>query len=165
MTESEFRLTPIDVRSQEFRRTALGYNAVEVEDFKERVAEEMERLIKDRLVLEERLQNAREQLKSLREREKAINDAVMMAQELRAGTQEAAQHEADLIIQEARIRADRIVDEAREAEDNVIRGTEEVQRQFRAYLAAFRRLLDRHLSELDVLAQHEQDGSPPEAQP
>ncbi len=162
MSEDGFRLTPIDVRSQEFRKAAIGYNTAEVEDFRERVAEEMERLIRNRAVLEERLQNAREQLKSLREREKAINDAVMMAQELRAGAQESAQREAELITREARIAADKIVDEAREAEAGVLHSTAEAQRQFTAYISAFRRLLDRHLAEIDALAQHEQDGSPPE---
>ena len=44
----EFHLTPIDVRAQEFRRATLGYERARVEDFRERVAEEMERLLRER---------------------------------------------------------------------------------------------------------------------
>ena len=163
MTEEEFRLTPIDVRAQEFSRTAFGYETAAVEDFRERVAAEMERLLKERAVQEERTQNMREQLKSLREREKAINDAVMMAQQLREATHNAAQQEVDVIIREAKVKADRIVQGARESEVSVRRDLEEAQHQFNAYLYAFRRLLDRQMAELDALAEHERDGSPPEA--
>ncbi len=163
MTEEEFRLTPIDVRAQEFSRTAFGYATAGVEAFRERVAAEMERLLKERALQEERLQNLREQLKSLREREKAINDAVMMAQQLREATHKAAQKEVDVIIREAKVKADEIVQEARESEVGVRRDLEEAQHQFNAYLYAFRRLLDRQMAELDALAEHERDGSPPEA--
>ncbi len=163
MTEAEFRLTPVDVRAQEFSRTAFGYETAAVEDFRERVAAAMERLLKERALQEERTQNLREQLKSLREREKAINDAVMMAQQLREATHRAAQQEADVIIREAKVKADETIQEARESEVGVRRDLEEAQHQFNAYLYAFRRLLDRQMAELDALAEHERDGSPPEA--
>ncbi len=163
MTEAEFRLTPVDVRAQEFSRTAFGYETAAVEDFRERVAAAMERLLKERALQEERTQNLREQLKSLREREKAINDAVMMAQQLREATHRAAQQEADVIIREAKVKADEMIQEARESEVGVRRDLEEAQHQFNAYLYAFRRLLDRQMAELDALAEHERDGSPPEA--
>lgn len=164
MTDGEFRLTPVDIRAQEFTRGAWGYSTADVEDFRERVAEEMERLARERVALEERLHNFREQLKSLREREKAINDAVMMAQELREGTKQAAQREADLIIREAHAKAESIVQESRTTEAALRRDIEDAQHQFTSYLAAFRRLLDRHLAEIDALEAHERDGSPPEAE-
>lgn len=163
MTEGEFRLTPVDIRAQEFNRAAWGYSASDVEDFRARVAEEMEQQARERVALQERLHNFREQLKSLREREKAINDAVMMAQELREGTKQAAQHEADLIIREAHARAESIVQESRTTFAALRRDIEDAQHQFTSYLAAFRRLLDRHLAEVDALEAHERDGSPPEA--
>ena len=163
MTDGEFRLTPVDIRAQEFSRAAWGYSAADVEDFRERVAEEMERLARERVALEERLHNFREQLKSLREREKAINDAVMMAQELREGTKQSAQQEADLIIREAHAKAENIVLESRTTEAALRKDIEDAQHQFTSYLAALRRLLDRHLAEVDALEAHERDGSPPEA--
>lgn len=164
MTEGEFRLTPVDVRAQEFSRAAWGYSAADVEDFRERVASEMERLARERVALEERLHNFREQLKSLREREKAINDAVMMAQELREGTKSAAQQEAELIIREAHAKAETIVHESRTTEAALRRDIEEAQVELTTYLAAFRRLLDHHLAQVDALERHERDGTPPEVE-
>ena len=41
MNDEGFRLTPVDVRAQEFRRRALGYDTEGVEDFRQRVADEL----------------------------------------------------------------------------------------------------------------------------
>jgi DivIVA domain-containing protein len=162
MKEEEFRLTPIDVRAQRFNKTLYGYDPASVEEFRERVANEMERLLKERATLEERVQNLREQLKALREREKAINDAVMMAQQLREVTHKAAQQEVAAIVREARAQADQILLEARQSEVNVRQGLEQAQHQFSAYLSSFRRLLDRQMTQLDALAELERNGKSPE---
>lgn len=157
----EFHLTPIDVRAQEFHRAAFGYDRSGVEEFRERVAEELERLLRDRATLEERVHNLREQLKAYRERERALNEALVSAQQLRADTESSARKEADLVVREARTKADEIVQQARDAEISVRREMESAQRHFSAYLAAFRSLLDRYLAEVDALSEHERDGSAP----
>lgn len=157
----EFRLTPIDVRAQEFRRAAFGYDRVTVDDFRERVAEEFERLLKERATLEERVHSLREQLKAFREREKALNDALVAAHQLRADTEASARQAADLILREARVKADELLGEVRESEQSVRKDTESAHRQFSAYLSAFRSLLERSLAEVEALDAHERDGSPP----
>ena len=161
MNDEGFRLTPVDVRTQEFRRSAFGYDVAGVEDFRSRVAEELERLLRERATSEERLQNLREQLKSYREREKALNDAVVMAQQVRADTEQAAKRDSEAAMRDAQVKAEEILAEARAAEAETRRDIEEAQRQFSAYLTAFRQLLWRQLAEVDALAEHERDGTPP----
>jgi DivIVA domain-containing protein len=159
--KDEFRMTPVDVRNQEFGRTAFGYERAVVDDFRDRVATELERLLKERQSLEERVAGLREQLKVFREREKALNDALVAAQQARADTERLAQQEAQLILREARLEGERLLVEAREAERDVRRDTDEAHRHFSAYLAAYRQLLERALGEVDALAAHERDGSAP----
>jgi DivIVA domain-containing protein len=161
MTDDGFHLTPVDIRAQEFHRSLRGYDPASVEEFRQRIAEEVERLLRERVQLEERLQSFHEQLKAFREREKALNDALVAAQQLRSDTEQAARREADLVLREARAQADQILQEARGAEGAVRRDMEAAQRQFTAYLAAFRTLLERYLSEVDALEAHRGDGSPP----
>src|SRR3989442_15545252 len=50
-----FHLTPLDVRKQEFRRSLRGYEPLGVEDFRVRVADELERILREKAVLEERV--------------------------------------------------------------------------------------------------------------
>ncbi|MBW8772810.1 MAG: DivIVA domain-containing protein, partial [Gemmatimonadetes bacterium] len=48
MTEDVFNLTPHDVRGQEFARAFRGYDAAQVEEFRGRVAEAIDRLLRER---------------------------------------------------------------------------------------------------------------------
>ncbi len=84
-----------------------------------------------------------------------------MAHQVREDIHQAARRESELQLKEARSRADDVLTEARAAEASIRRDIEEAQRQFAAYIAAFRRLLERQLAEIDALAEHERDGSPP----
>ena len=145
MTEENFFLTPVDIRAQEFRKSLRGYDTGDVDDFRHRVADEMERLLKERVENNDKLQQLREQLKAFREREKALNDALVMAQQLRGETEVAARREADLIAREARLQADATMADARDHERSVRRDIETAQRQFSAYLSSFRSLLERYL--------------------
>ena len=114
--EDSFHLTPLDVRKQEFRKSLRGYETLGVEDFRMRVADALERVIRERSVLEERLAALTDQLRAFREREKAMNEALVAAQELRADTRAAAEREAKVIIREAEAEAKRRLEEARVAE-------------------------------------------------
>ncbi|MCH7706545.1 MAG: pyridoxal-phosphate dependent enzyme [Chloroflexi bacterium] len=118
---AEFELMPVDVRAQEFRKMMWGYSPDEVEDFKERLARELERHVREKGQLEDRLAGFREQLKAFRERETAMNDALVAAQALKAQTEEVAQREAKLVVREAGVEADTIGGRAlKAANDSVL---------------------------------------------
>jgi len=146
-----FHLTPLDVRQQEFRRRLRGYEPAEVEDFRLRVADELERVIRERSVLEERLDALTEQLRVFRERERAMNEALVAAQQLRQETRAAAEREGQVIIREAEAEAKRLVDEARATESSVRGKITEAERQFLGYVGNFRVMLERQLAELRAL--------------
>jgi DivIVA domain-containing protein len=86
MTDDAFELTPHDVRSQEFSRGLGGYDRMQVDDFRLRLADALDRLLRDRAQVDERLRGLQEQLRSFRERERAMNEALVSAQQLRADT-------------------------------------------------------------------------------
>ena len=151
MTEDAFHLTPLDIRKQEFRRALRGYETAGVEDFRLRVADELERVIREKSVLEERLAALTEQLRVFRERERAMNEALVAAQQLRQETRAAAEREAQVIVREAEAEARRQVDEARTAEAAVRVQMAEAERQFQGYIGNFRALLERQLAELKAL--------------
>jgi DivIVA domain-containing protein len=151
MSEDAFNLTPLDIRKQEFRKTLRGYETLGVEEFQMRVADALERAIRERSVLEERLAALTEQLRVFREREKAMNEALVAAQQLRQDTRTAAEREAQVIVREAGAEAKRIIEETRAAESVAQVRMAEAERQFQAYVGGFRALLERQLAELRAL--------------
>lgn len=156
MTDDAFHLTPHDIRAQEFQRALRGYDRDEVEAFKERVSDELERLMRERAQLDERVRNFQEQLRAFRERERAMNEALLAAQQLRVDAEQRANRDAETIIREAKAEALRLVHEAQQAERLVRERAEGAKRQLATYLSNFRALLERHLSEVDGLQAHTQ---------
>src|SRR5205814_9421765 len=155
VSESAFHLTPLDVRKQEFRKSLRGYEPMGVEDFRVRVADELERILREKSVLEERVAALGEQLRAYRERERAMNEALVAAQQLREATHVAAQREAQVVLREAEAEARRVLDAAGAAKADVERQAAEVQRQYQQYVGGFRALLERQLAELRALdGQH-----------
>ena len=146
-----FHLTPLDVRQQEFHRRLRGYETAEVEDFRLRVADELERVLRERSVLEERLDALTEQLRVFRERERAMNEALVAAQQLRQETRAASEREGQVIIRESEAEAKRLMDEAKATEASVRGKITEAERQFLGYVGNFRTMLERQLAELRAL--------------
>ncbi len=159
MTEDIFNLTPLDIRTQRFRRTLRGYDPAAIEDFRERIAAEVERLLREKAVSEEQVRNSLEQLKTFREREKAMSEALVVAEQLRHEAGQRANSQAEVIIQQARIEGDTMLNDARLAEKAMRRDIEATRRQLHAYLAAFRALLERNMAQLEAAEAQQWNGS------
>src|SRR2546426_6925596 len=151
VNDEAFNLTPLDIRKQEFRKTLRGYDTLGVEDFQMRVADALERAIRERQILEERIGAITEQLRVFREREKAMNEALVAAQQLRQDTRAAAEREGQVIVREAQAEAKRLLDEAKNEESAVQTRMAQTERQFQQYVGGFRALLERQLAELRAL--------------
>lgn len=149
--DHSFHLTPLDVRSQEFQRSFRGYDTGQVDEFKLAVSDEFERLLRDRGQHEEKLRSAQEQLRAFRDRERAMNEALVAAQQLRVDSRAQAEREAELVVRQATAEAERILERARQEEAMVRERAAGAARQFTAYVASFRALLERHLGEVDGL--------------
>ncbi len=147
--DGAFHLTPLDVRRYDFGSALRGYDKTRVDQFREQVADELERLTRANQELESKARNFAEQLKSFRERDKAINDALVSAQQLRSEMREQADRESQLTLREARAEGDRLVDaarsEIRKLEDEIAALT----RTRRAFASHLRSILERQLAELD----------------
>ena len=151
MSDDAFQLTPLDVRTHEFARVVRGYDRAQVDEFKQRLSGEIERLIRERIQAEDRLKNVQDQLRAYRERERALNEALVAAQQLRADTRQQAEREAELVVREAEAEATRLLNRARIEEQLVRERTAGASRNFAAYVAGLRALMERHLAELDGL--------------
>jgi len=151
VNDDAFNLTPLDIRKQEFRKTLRGYDTLGVEDFRMRVAAALERAIRERQILEERVSALTEQLRVFRERERAMNEALVAAQQLRQDTRASAEREGQVIVREAEAAAKRLLDEARIAESAVQSKMAETERQYQQYMGGFRALLERQIAELRAL--------------
>ncbi len=149
MTDDAFHLTALDARRYDFGNALRGYDRTRVDLFRDQVAEELERLSRANQELEAKARNFHEQLRAFRERDKALNDALISAQQLRGEIREQAQREAQLIIREAQGDAERSLEalrsEIRRAEDDL----QQLWRNRRNFLQQLRQQMERQLHDLD----------------
>jgi DivIVA domain-containing protein len=153
MIDETFHLTPLDVRRYEFGKALRGYDPERVNQFRDQVAEELERLSRLNQDLDAKARGFHEQLRAFRERDKAINEALVSAQQLRTDIKEQADKEAALILREAKADAERIVDEARSEIRRLQDQLESLERSRRSYLSQLRLVAERQLSEIQAAEQ------------
>lgn len=152
MNDEGFYLTPLDVRRYDFETAVRGYKKERVDHFRDQVADELERLTRLNTDLEAKAKGFHEQLRAFRERDKALNDALISAQQLRAEMREQADREAGLILREARAEADRIVQAARDDIQRLTAELDGLERARRSYLTQLRTLVERQLADIDAAA-------------
>ena len=162
MTDDAFHLTALEARRFDFGNALRGYDRARVDQFREQVAEELERLSRVNQEIDAKARSFHEQLRAFRDRDKALNEALVSAQQLRGEIRQQAEREALLIVREAQSQADAALQHVRE---DVRRAEEELQQLWRArrtYLVQLRHHLERQLNELKV-AEDEQAPSMPAA--
>lgn len=164
MNDESFHLTPVDVRRFEFGTALRGYDKARVDQFREQVADELERQARLNQELEAKARGFHEQLRAFRERDKALNDALISAQQMRQDTKEQAEREGQLVVREAQADADKLVAEARAAADELMEaakvGVRKLERQVdalerlrRSYLVQMRKMAEQQLAELQAAEQ------------
>lgn len=171
MTDEGFHLTPVDARRYDFGSALRGYDKTRVDRFRDEVADELERLSRVNQELEAKAKGFHEQLRAFRERDKALNDALISAQQLRVETREQADREAQLILREARAEGERVLEDIRGEIRRLQLDIDALGRARRGYLAQMRSMAERHLAELEAAESANAGAAPPmsdgagEAQP
>jgi cell division initiation protein len=158
-------LTPLDVRKKkdDLRRTVRGYDPGQVEAFLDLVADRLEAVVQEEVRLKEQVTLLRERLGGFEERERALNEALIAAQELREEARLQAEKQAGLRIQEADQQAEKLVSKARRSAEDSERALADLHARRASYLRGLRSLLDRFLAEVSY-EEARLEGAP-EAEP
>ena len=150
MKDEAFHLTPLDIRRYDFGSALRGYDKARVDEFRDQVAAEVEYLLKQCHDLENKAKGFHEQLRAFRERDKALNEALISAQQLRGDIKEQADREAQLVIREAKAEGEKLIEQAR-GQIRAIQGElEALVRTRRAFLVQLRMMVQRQLAEIDA---------------
>jgi cell division initiation protein len=103
-------VSPLDLRSQRFRKSFRGYDPVEVASFLAAVAEDYEQALREADRLRQELMRSDAVLNEHREHEKNLQNTMMTAQRLSDDIKAAAELEGKRIIREAESRSDLLLE-------------------------------------------------------
>jgi cell division initiation protein len=161
------RITPLDVRKQEFRKGMRGLDPDEVYAFLATVADEYEAALNDNKALRERLLELDDKVQEYRTIERTLRDTLVTAERVTVESKDNARREASLIVKEAQIQAERAL---RDISSEAVRLRQEIQRlrsQRDAYVAKMRVVAESHVKFIESAERdfHSDDDLPPDIAP
>ena len=106
------RLTPIQIRKQEFAKKVRGFDRREVEAFLTTVASDFEELLKENMDLRVQRSALNEELQNYRKLEESLRSLVTQAEQAAAESTEALKKTEQIMEREAIAKAQQILNEA-----------------------------------------------------
>jgi|GEM_PF-1233893 len=143
------RITPLDVRKQEFRKAVRGFDCDEVRAFLTTLADEYETVLVDNRQLRERVLDQDEKIGEYKGMEQTLRNTLMTAERAMQETRENANREGDLIVQEAQMKARGIMEECRVRTEELRREIQGLRKEKETYLARFKGLAEAQIQFVD----------------
>jgi cell division initiation protein len=103
-------LTPLEIAQREFRRCFRGLDPVEVRNFLEGIAEQLQGLLKESILKEDQLEKLETQLETYRGRENEVKEVLFALQRMTDDMKDTTRKEAELIIKDAEIKAEALLE-------------------------------------------------------
>jgi len=113
------KISPLEIRQQEFTKKMRGFDPDEVQSFLESLADEVQRLSEDNDTLKSEVENLTEQINEYKKIEKNLQDTLLKAQENSTKSFEAAKKQTNLMLKEAELKAAQIIEKARESTNDI----------------------------------------------
>ncbi|MEK7669700.1 MAG: DivIVA domain-containing protein [Bacteroidota bacterium] len=107
------KITPLEVKRQEFKKVLRGYDPVEVDTFLDMLSNELEEMNTLNKHIKDKVIELETQLSDYKRMEKTLQQTLLQAQETSGKSIENSRKEADLIVKEAELKASQIVEKAR----------------------------------------------------
>ncbi len=143
------KITPLDIRRKEFKRSMRGYSDEQVDIFLDEVADEFERLFQENMELHDRVQRLEEQIAvhgQMRDAlEKTLVSAQLQSEEIRAN----AHKESELILRDAQLKARGIINDSYGGVQQVQQTLVQLKRLEEEFRFKFRSLLEGYLNLLN----------------
>lgn len=120
-------LTPLEVRKKkgDFRRALRGYEPALVDDFLDLAADRIEQLARERSALAERVTDLERRVGDYRDRERALTDALVTAQEMREEIRVQTAREAELALRTSTQEAEARLHDAEQRVETLVRDAEQ----------------------------------------
>lgn len=143
-------LTPLDIHNKEFSGKFRGYDEDEVNEFLDQVVKDYEIVIREKKILEEKVEQLEEKLGHFTNIEETLNKSILVAQETAEEVKGNATKESKLIIKEAEKNADRIINEALSKSRRISMDVEELKKQAKVFRTRLKMLVEAQLEMVET---------------
>lgn len=150
------RLSPLDIKKQEFNRGFRGFEEEEVSAFLQMLADQWDEVLEESRRLESRVAELENKLQHYQRVEDALQEALNTAKSSSKTKLANAEQEAALLLREAQSKGEQIMQEAKFANQSLIQSNISLDQRQQQILARLKAFLS---SELDMLSRFDKDAA------
>lgn len=142
-------LKPMDIHNKEFKKAVRGYDTEEVDEFLDEIIVDFEKMQRELDLLRNQLSTYSENMTSYKERESALNNALITAQQFADNVKAEAELAAQKIISDAKEQAKAIVGSSENKLDTMQKSYDLLTEKFQEIKDNLRHYLE---GQLDILS-------------
>lgn len=143
-------MTPVDIETMEFKKSAFGYSVDEVDTFLDKVIAEFEKLYRENAKLRDRIENLVEAVKYFQGMEETIRNSIVRAEKNAEETKKLAEEQADQIIKNAEERAENVLQSTRIEQSKLRSEIVALKSQYEGLRESLKALLETQIKMLDI---------------
>ena len=148
------RITPLDVRKQDFRKAVRGFDCDGVRAFLSTLADEYETVLVDNKQIRELIMEQEDKIQEYQSMERNLRDTLMTAERVMKETRDNASKKGDLIVKDAEMQAQRVLEECRLRTEELRREIVVLRKEKESYLSRFKNLAQ---AQIQFVETHESD--------
>ena len=143
-------ITPMDFQNKKFSGSPLGYKKNEVDDFFHDVLKEYEKLYKNYIDSNKKIENLTKLLDTYKSMEETMKKTLVVAETAAEQVKETARKEAEIIVNEANVSANEIISKATSKLDSIKLEFEQVKEEMKMFIIQSKAQLRTQLAALDA---------------
>lgn len=143
------KITAMEITNKEFKKSMRGYNADEVDEFLDKVAEDYEIVYKENSTFKEKLSNIEEKINHYNKMESTIQNTLLLAQNAAEQARENAKKESELVIRSANDTAQKIINKAHSDVIQINDEFDRIKQEFCKFRTKFRSFMESQLEMFD----------------
>jgi cell division initiation protein len=137
-------ITPNEILQKKFAQAVRGLKPEEVYDFLGVVASEFEGLLRQNMMLANKVKELEEATEEYRNMEATLRNTLVSSQRIVQEIKEEAERKGDVIVQESELEAERIIQKAKQRKERLEEETFQLLSQHKRFRAEFVSLIETH---------------------
>lgn len=127
------RAVPHKIIDKEFKKAVRGYDASEVDEFLDEIADDFENLYRENSDLRDKMEKLNEKMEYYISMEKNLQNTLLLAQSTAETAKKQAEKEAELIIRNAEDYSNKMIGDIENEKRQILRDTERLRGEFKQF--------------------------------
>jgi cell division initiation protein len=150
------KITPEDIKSQNFSKRLKGYDQGEVDAFLSLVALDLQELSKEHSRVKEKLSLLESRMVDYEDMEKVIHEVLLKSQKSAEEVKKNAEKEAELLVREAKLKNERMLEETHAVLSELKKQIIELKDLKRSYILRLKSILETQMRILESMENEDE---------